>query len=174
MKTHEVFVLFFAGLAFFSGTGILLARRLIMSAFSLAVLLLSVAGIYASLSMEAAFYTQLVLYIGGIMVLIGFALQLYSDPPGRPALRKIREAPGKSALLVFLAILCLAFAPWKAVSDWQAMQKPLPVPDLSLKAAGRHLLLDFPLEFEWLGILMLAAMLAAGWFLKDGASTDKK
>ncbi|NDC01262.1 MAG: NADH-quinone oxidoreductase subunit J [Verrucomicrobia bacterium] len=40
----------------------------------LPLLLLAIAGIYGSLQLQAALLSQLVLYIGGIMVLIGFAL----------------------------------------------------------------------------------------------------
>jgi hypothetical protein len=47
-------------------------------------------------------------------------------------------------------------------------------PDYSLKVAGRFLITNHALEFEWLGILMLTGLLAAGWFLKDLLQMDKK
>jgi NADH:ubiquinone oxidoreductase subunit 6 (subunit J) len=176
MKATEIFLYFFSGLAFFSSIGIVLARRMVMSAFSLGLLLLAIAGIYASLQLQAAFFTQLLLYIGGLMVLIGFALQLYPEPPALPALRKVRDSFGKGFIMLVLMILCLLYAPWQSLSDGilPAKQVPFLAENYSLRSLGRHLLLDFPFEFEWLGILMLAGLLVVGWFLKDALQTGKK
>lgn len=176
MKANEAFVLFFAGLALFASLGILLSRRLISSAFSLGLLLLAIAGIYASLSLQAALFGQLVLYIGGVMVLIGFALQLYPEPAVLPSWNKVRESVGKGFILLIIMLLCLYFAPWKSILVWEMKQEAVrPNPEiLSLQAAGRHLMLDFPLEFEWLGILMLAGLVTAGWYLKEHFSREQK
>ena len=176
MKPHEAFVLFFAGLAFFAAMGVLLSRRLISSAFSLGLLLLAIAGIYGSLQLQAALLSQLVLYIGGVMVLIGFALQLYPESQDAPAWNKVRESAGKGFILLCIMVLCLYFAPWQAILDWEIKQKAA-VPDpenLSLKATGKILLLDFPLEFEWLGVIMLTGLMTAGWFLKEYYSRLQK
>jgi hypothetical protein len=73
-------------------------------------------------------------------------------------------------------VLCLYFAPWQAILDWEIKQK-VAVPDpenLSLKATGKILLLDFPLEFEWLGVTMLTGLMTAGWFLKEYYSRLQK
>lgn len=169
MKTADAFVLFFSGLAFFSVLGVLLSRRMVMMALSLGLFFLAVAGIFAGLRLQAAFYAQLVLYIGGVMVLIGFALQLYPDPPGKIAYLSVRESFGKGLLLMGILLVCLLFAPWKTVLAWNnSMSRMQEIsPDYSLKQAGRFFITDHALEFEWLGILMLTGLLAAGWFLKD-------
>lgn len=176
MKENELFVWFFSGMAFFSALAVLLVRRTILMALSLGLLFMAVAGIFAALRLQAAFYTQLVLYVGGVMVLIGFALQLYPDPPGKISWLSVRESFGKGLLLLAILMICLIYAPWKSVQEWEAsgIRMPAVLPDYSLKAAGRNIITTFPLEFEWLGILMLTGLLACGWFLKDLFQTNKK
>ena len=176
MTATEGIIVFFAGLAFFAAIGVLLSRRLISSAFSLGLLLLAIAGIYGSLQLQAALLSQLVLYIGGVMVLIGFALQLYPESQHAPAWNKVRESAGKGFILLCIMGLCLYFAPWQAILDWEVKQKPALVQpeNLSLKSTGKILLLEFPLEFEWLGVLMLTGLMTAGWFLKEYYSRLQK
>jgi prolipoprotein diacylglyceryltransferase len=43
-----------------------------------------------------------------------------------------------------------------------------------MKSVGRSILLNFPVEFEWMGVLMLTGLFVAGWFLKDSINTEKK
>jgi NADH:ubiquinone oxidoreductase subunit 6 (subunit J) len=176
MKTADVFVLLFSGLAFFAGLGVLLSRRMVMMALSLGLFFLAVAGIFAGSHLEAAFFTQLVLYIGGVMVLIGFALHLYPETSGKVPLGKVRESPGKGLLLFIIMALCLFFAPWESIRNLQtgSGEEFNLKQDYGLRNAGRHFLLDFPFEFEWIGVLMLTALLTAGWFLKEIFSPDKK
>jgi NADH:ubiquinone oxidoreductase subunit 6 (subunit J) len=137
---------------------------------------LGIAGIYGSLQLHAALFTQLVLYIGGVMVLIGFALQLYPEPENTPRLSQVRESLGKVLVLIPLLLICLVKAPWEAVLKWELLQNPenLPPADQSMKSVGRSLLLNFPVEFEWMGVLMLTGLFVAGWFLKDSINTEKK
>jgi NADH:ubiquinone oxidoreductase subunit 6 (subunit J) len=176
MKESDLFVWLFSGMAFFAALAVLLVRRTVLMALSLGILFMAVAGIFAGLRLQAAFYSQLVLYIGGVMVLIGFALQLYNDPPGKVSYLSVRESFGKGILLMGILMICLLFAPWEAVLAWKnsiSSTQEIP-PDYSLKQAGRFFITSHTLEFEWLGILMLIGLLAAGWFLKDLLQMDKK
>ena len=176
MKENELMVLFFAGLTLFSAAGILLARKIIVAAFSLGMMLFAIAGMYAALNLQAALLSQLVLYIGGIMVLIGFAMQLYPEPAETPPWKKVRESAGKGFLLLVIMLICLFYAPWASISIWVKERPVLPFREecYQLDYAGRHLMLDFPLEFEWLGILMLGGLMVAGFYLKENYSDSEK
>jgi NADH:ubiquinone oxidoreductase subunit 6 (subunit J) len=83
---------------------------------------------------------------------------------------------GKVLVLIPLLLICLVKAPWEAVLKWELLQNPenLPPADQSMKSVGRSLLLNFPVEFEWMGVLMLTGLFVAGWFLKDSINTEKK
>lgn len=169
MTATDYLVFFFAGLVVFAAAAILLSRQLISSLFSFGLMLLGIAGIYGSLNMEAALLAQLVLYIGGLMILIGFAFQLYPLPLRAPGFSGVRESYGKGLLLLLLMCLCVWYAPWQALGEWQNSVAAAQVSpeSLSLKETGRSLLLQYPLEFEWLGVLILAVLLVAGWYLKE-------
>src|SRR5690606_10562255 len=68
----------FALLAVLSGAYMVLTRNLLYAGFSLLVTLLSVAGIYVLLFADFVAVTQLMVYVGGVLVLILFGIMLSS------------------------------------------------------------------------------------------------
>lgn len=168
-------VLFFlVGLVAFSAVGVLAARRIAMAAFALFLFLLGIAGIYACLSLHTALVAQILIYVGGIMVLVAFALYLYPEPDKRPGFGDVRQALGKAALFLPMLALCFYFLPWAPLADWANRQNPdgLLASDKSLSGAGQVLATDYVLEYEWLGIVMLASLMVAGWFIKSNTETS--
>jgi len=78
--THIVYDAAFYILAFFvvGSAGIVaLSRNIMRSAFALVVTFLGVAGLFALLSADFLAATQLLVYVGGILVLILFAVIYY-------------------------------------------------------------------------------------------------
>jgi NADH-quinone oxidoreductase subunit J len=67
---------FFAGSAVFSAAMMVTRRNVIHSAVFLITTLLAIAGIFLQLRAEFLFITQIILYVGGIMVLFIFVIML--------------------------------------------------------------------------------------------------
>jgi NADH-quinone oxidoreductase subunit J len=67
---------FFAGVAVFSAAMMVTRRNAIHSAVFLIITLLATAGIFLQLRAEFLFITQIILYVGGIMVLFIFVIML--------------------------------------------------------------------------------------------------
>jgi NAD(P)H-quinone oxidoreductase subunit 6 len=166
---HNAFLFFMVGLVLFSAIGILVARRITVAAFSLFLFLLGIAGIYACLSFHTALVAQILIYVGGVMVLVAFALYLYKEPDLKPAFYEVRQALGKATLFLPLLVLCYYYLPWKPLIQWAERQNPdhLAESDKSLWATGQILATQYVIEFEWIGIMMLAALITAGWFIKN-------
>jgi NADH:ubiquinone oxidoreductase subunit 6 (subunit J) len=166
----DLVLCFLLGMALFSVAGILFVRKVALAAFSLFAFLLSLALIFGRLNLHAAVVGQLVLYVGGAMVLVAFALHAYDEPENMP-FGQFRQSMGKAALFVPLLLACFYFLPWKALLEWAGKQNPdqLPPADTSLKATGYQLATRFVVEFEWLGVLMLLALAVAGWYMKEGS-----
>lgn len=159
---------FLTGLVVTSALTIVFTRRISLMVFAFFAFLLAVGGIYAYLQLHMAFVAHLLLYVGGTMVLVAFAMHLYPEPDQRPGLHDARQALGKAALFVPLLVACFAFLPWKALWEWvQVPSAPGPAAGQDPASVGQVLASQFVLEFEWLGVLMLLVLVLAGWYMKD-------
>ena len=73
---NQVLFYFFAGLAVLSGVLVVTMRNAVHSAVFLITSLLATAGLYLTLDAEFLFVVQIILYVGGIMVLFVFVIML--------------------------------------------------------------------------------------------------
>ena len=100
----SVLFYFFAGVAVLSAALMVTRRNAVHSAVFLITTLLATAGIFLQLRAEFLFITQIILYVGGIMVLFIFVIMLVRlDTP----LHHIRFRMQK--FVAVLVILALAF-----------------------------------------------------------------
>jgi NADH-quinone oxidoreductase subunit J len=72
----SVFFYFFAGIAVLSAALMVTRRNIMHSAVFLVTTLLATAGIFLQLRAEFLFVTQIIVYVGGIMVLFIFVIML--------------------------------------------------------------------------------------------------
>ena len=72
----QILFYFFGGLAVLSAVLVVTSRSAIYSAIFLISTLLATAGLYLTLSAEFLFAVQIILYVGGIMVLFAFVIML--------------------------------------------------------------------------------------------------
>lgn len=134
------------------------SRKIFRSAIYLLFTLINVAALYFYLNYEFIAAVQIVVYVGGIVVLILFSLflthQVAGDLPSSPMTRKI------FALLSCLFGLALAF--W-LVSNHSFSANETALVNVSVSYIGKQLLNygegGFVLPFEVVSILLLAAMI---------------
>jgi NADH-quinone oxidoreductase subunit J len=133
------------------------AAALIMSALGvvtlLGVALLSVAGLYLLLGAEFLAAVQIIVYIGGILTLIIFAVMFTKDL----ADKHVRQTNGQ--MPVAFAISSVIFG----VMAYGILKSPLPDRGEAVKIAdtasiGRVLFRDYVLAFEVLSIVLLIAL----------------
>jgi NADH-quinone oxidoreductase subunit J len=135
---------------------VVLLKNIFRSALALILCFLGVAGIYITLSADFLAVIQVLVYIGGISVLVLLAIMLTRNiPEGSPANRL--RLP---ALLVAGAILVLLVYSTVNTSFPVSSQPPLTP---TTAALGRTLLdrNGFVLPLEIAGLLLLAAILGA-------------
>ena len=140
-----------------SSATVALSTNIIYSAFSLLFAFIGVGLIYAMLSADFLAVAQLMLYVGGILVLILFAVMLTyqiedtkrSNPSFSPWLA-LPMAAGLFALLTLAVLL----APWKA----QAGQPPFGPMTAQI---GDSLLGQYRLPFEVVSVLLVVGMIGA-------------
>jgi len=153
---------FFATLAIVSAILVVTRRNAVHSAIFLITALLATAGIFLQLQAEFLFIVQIILYVGGIMVLFVFVIMLVNVEVSLHQLRFRRQA--WVATLIALALgVQLAFAirigqtglpPASSAAPASAFQ-----PNTEL--VGRTLFSTYMLPFEIASVLLLVAMIGA-------------
>src|SRR5512138_3238062 len=76
MTLYEIIFYFFALVTVGSAAVVVFSRNIIYSAFSLLFTFFGVAGLYVLLSADFLAVTQLLIYVGGILVLLLFGVTL--------------------------------------------------------------------------------------------------
>jgi len=84
MTIEDIFLYVFIGSSVASVLVMILNKNIFYAALSLLVCLISLAGIYALLQAEFLAITQLLIYAGGVLVLIIFGIMLTNRISGKP------------------------------------------------------------------------------------------
>ena len=113
----RVLFYFFAGIAVASAALMVTRRNVVHSAIFLITALLATAGIFLQLRAEFLFIVQIILYVGGIMVLFVFVIMLVNLDI---ALQQIQFARQKWVAL----IVALALAGQVGVMFWTSGKMP--------------------------------------------------
>ncbi|MEO0275928.1 MAG: NADH-quinone oxidoreductase subunit J [candidate division WOR-3 bacterium] len=127
-------------------------KDLMKSALSLACVLFLTAFFYISFGFEFLGWTQILLYVGGIVVLILFVVMLAKEYVGRPIESGIRRPflGGIISIILFIFLLWIILVTeFPETKDIQESLKSLP--DFMFKT-------DYLLPFEILSLLLLAAL----------------
>jgi NADH-quinone oxidoreductase subunit J len=156
MHTNLVVFYLFALAAVVGAAGVPMSRNIFWSAMGLLSALVGVGGLYVLLSADFLAVTQLLVYIGGVLVLIIFAVMLTSQ------IKEIEVSNQNvglvsGAILFFLTgtLLCFVaiWAPWKAVLRPESHE--------TSAAIGNGLLGTWLLPFEVASVVLLATLIGA-------------
>jgi NADH:ubiquinone oxidoreductase subunit 6 (subunit J) len=144
-----------------SALAVVLSKNLFHSVLWLALALTGTAGIFLLLEAEFLAAVQLLLYAGGIVTIVVFAIVVTERLVGERITqtnRRITAGAVTSLALIALVVNAITRQPLATARE------PLTT-DLT-RAIGESVLTRFVLPFELLGVLMLAAMLGAVYFAR--------
>ncbi|HWR82102.1 MAG TPA: NADH-quinone oxidoreductase subunit J [Candidatus Deferrimicrobium sp.] len=132
-------------------------RNIFHCALFLILCLFCVAGIYILLDAEFLAAAQVLIYIGGISVLIIFAIMLTSSL----ASKKITQT-NENALVSFFIALVFAFTTLLLVGNTHVWRHAAPESaSQNTLSLGQSLMTEFMLPFEVVSVLLLAALIGA-------------
>jgi len=147
-----------------SAAVVAVARSIVHSVFALFFTLFGVAGLYVLLHADFLAATQVMIYVGGILVLLLFGVML-THKIATVSLKSASFQRGPAAVicLVLLALLLVVVykTPWPVASG--------PSPEQTVQAIGRHLMTDFLLPFEVISVLLFAVLVAAAMMARREA-----
>ena len=139
-----------------SAAVVVLNSQLIYSAVALLFTLFGVAGLYVFLWADFIAGVQLLVYVGGILVLIIFGIMLTNMISSvRISHKSVQQGVGGAVvvwLFIFLSIVVIK-TPW--------LDQPAIEPSNSVAKVGTLLLTKYLLPFEVVSILLLGALIGA-------------
>ncbi|GAA4302995.1 NADH-quinone oxidoreductase subunit J family protein [Nibribacter koreensis] len=170
----QVLFYVFAGLAVGGGVWLLLSKNLLHMAFALLLTLLGLAAIYVLLYADFVAVAQIMVYVGGVLVLILFGLLLSSNATGS----FVAQEPVNRSIGLLLAVVLLGGGIWALVQSFDAAFGHYPaVPALAQQAAlghytslhglGKQLISTYVLPFEIASVLLLVALVGAAAITKQ-------
>lgn len=148
------FTLLFGISAAFGGLVAVASRNLWRSGLGLGLMLLSTAFLYLVLGSELLFSIQILVYVGGVLVLLLFLIMLTSQLVGREI--KQTSTNIRWGVIVSTSLfLLLAFIIW---NERVPGSETIPV---ELGDVGSLLLKEYLLPFELVSLVLLAAFIGA-------------
>ncbi len=170
METSKLLVnvIFYAVAAFavVSAFGVALSKNIVRSAFALLAVLFSAAAMYALMKADFVFAIQILVYVGGILVLIIFAIMLtqrivdvnLSNP-------SVPTAPAVAVVICVLLILVSVLL--ANTGDLPRATAPQAVADKPMTSTvGEMLMRDYLYPFEIVSVLLLACLIGAAFLAR--------
>lgn len=150
-----VFFYLLAAVVVVSAAGVALAPNILYSGFSLLGTLGGVAGLYLYLGADFLGVAQLIIYVGGILVLILFAV-LLTNRIGELAITNLSAglmvgAPAAVGVMA-LAVKVALKTPWPTTEA---------VPAPAVQRIGDALLAEYLMPFELASLVLLMALVGA-------------
>ena len=158
----EAYIFYFLiALTVCSGLGILFTQKVLNAALFLIVCLLCVAGIYVFAKADFIAVTQILVYIGGVMVLLIFGIMLSSknyQKDSSTTLRKIVAGITGVFLMLFLSNAIVEADFSSAYQNSESFNAKT-----TTHIIGKQIMTDFIFPFEIAAFILLIALIAAAY-----------
>ena len=144
-----------------SALSVVLTKNLFHSVLYLALSLTATAGVFLALDAEFLAAVQLLLYAGGVVTIVVFAIVVTERPVGDRITQTSRHI---LTGLVLAGALLLGILRFLRGADLP-VERPVIAVDVT-RAIGQVLLTEFVLPFELLAVLLLVGLLGALYFAR--------
>lgn len=147
----------FALIILLSATVVVFSKNILYSAFALLFTFFGVAGFYVLLSADFLAVAQLLIYVGGILVLILFGVMLTNNVISVDIKSEtIQTMPASIIIAILAGILCGSIY----IADWFPAKKEL-IATGTTSEIGKAFISTWLLPFEVASIVLLVALIGA-------------
>jgi NADH-quinone oxidoreductase subunit J len=156
VNVYDFIFYLFAVITVLSAFFVVTNRNVVYSAFFLLFTFFGVAGIYVLLGADFVAIVQLIVYVGGILILLLFGVMLTN---------KITNVEIKTGTInIYPAVIGVGLLSGSLLaalitSNWKSFETEAPIPTTA--ALGTMLIQEYALIFELLGIILLIALIGA-------------
>lgn len=157
MTILDTLFYFFAAITVVSATIVVFSRNVVHSAFSLLFTFFGVAGLYVMLSADFLAVTQVLIYVGGILVLLLFGVML-TNRVVDVEMKTGTMQTGPAAIIIALMAGTLCGLFW--ITDWKVVYGEPNLPTTA-SVLGEMFMTTYVLPFEVASVVLLVALLGA-------------
>lgn len=161
----------FSALTLGGALAVLLTRSVIYAAFFLLLTLLGVAGLFVLASADFLAIAQIMIYVGGVLVLVIFGVMLTHKPepqtdansqqPNRIASdNRLGIGAGWVGAILVAGALFVGLYTLLARANFTLLTQPVGWKS-TVETIGKQLMTEYVMPFEIVGILLLAALVGA-------------
>lgn len=170
---YDILFYTFAAITIIPALVVVFARNIAHSAFSLMFTLFGVAGLYVMLGADFVGVSQLLIYVGGILVLFLFGMMLTANidqlrEEQAPMSRQLGGVLASSAMLTLLAVSVWSIPAWNS-----ATPHALPNGEQTTSTIGKLFMGDFALLFVASSIAILVALVGAAMIARADRLTPE-
>jgi NADH:ubiquinone oxidoreductase subunit 6 (subunit J) len=152
---NEVLLYIFMAISAVAATYMIFTRNIMYAVIALISILLAFAGIYVLQQAEFVAVSQLMIYIGGVIVLLLFAVMLTQRIEGKVLQTGIMQrVTGPLIVAVLFSLLAPLIGYFPAVGEGKS-------PDDPVQALGIKLMTDFLVPMEMIALLLLVVLIGA-------------
>lgn len=158
---------------------VLFTRNVLYAAFFLLLTLLGTAGLFVLASADFLAVAQIMIYVGGVLVLVIFGVMLTHKPersadansqtPNRIA--SLNRAGGTLSWILPLLVaggLFIALYTLLVRANFSLLSRPVGW-ESTIRTVGKQLMTEYVVPFEIVGILLLAALIGATYLAASPA-----
>lgn len=156
----------FAGVAVLGALGVVLSQQIVRMAVFLLFTLGSVAMLYFFLAAEFLAAIQLIVYVGGTLILIIFGVMLTSKNPFIRLTVPLGQRIAGWGIGGLLALLMIFLGVVELAGGFQPSTPGASVEHYGVAELGQNLLSKYALPFELAGVLLLVVMIGAAYIAK--------
>ena len=148
-----------------TATGILVTKNVVHAAFFLVLCLVSIAGLYVLLNATFLAVVQLMVYAGGVLILLAFGIMLTNRPEKNGKLITEQHLFFWGILAAGLLFACLIYVNPGSTSTIQNTNEIDQIDFI-----GQSLMTSYILPFELIAYLLLVVLVGASYYAKKAHS----
>ncbi len=158
MSGFDVMFYVIGGITLFSAAVMVFSKNIIYNAVGLLFAFFGVAGIYVMLGADFIAASQLLIYVGGILVLLLFGVMLSQRFTGAEMRTGTLQVLPATLVCAGVAAILLRMI-WQ--TPWPKAEVGAPAP--TTKSIGTLFMTDYLIPFEIVSVLLLAALVGAAF-----------
>ncbi len=146
---------------------VVFSPNIVHAGFALLFTLLGAAGLYAFMGADFIAITQVMVYVGGILVLVLFTVMMTRVPLTKKKRHGLdRYVP---AAVFSIAVFALLYKVITSV-EWNAMSKPA---EPTIAEIGTQIMTTYIFPFEYISLVLLAVMIGAAILVRESRDRNE-
>ncbi|HTK82201.1 MAG TPA: NADH-quinone oxidoreductase subunit J [Bacteroidota bacterium] len=168
MTLYDIVFYFFAVITVISGATVVMSKNIIYSAFSLLFTFFGVAGLYVLLNADFLAVTQLLIYVGGILVLLLFGVMLTNKVINVDMKTGVMQTwPGAIVCGMTTGALVVIFM----ATDWNIVREEVTMTSTT-HTLGEMFMTSYLLPFEIASVVLLVALVGAAMIARKDTKSE--